>query len=99
MPKNRRNDIEILLDILKGIVTHPNSHATKLTYSAQLNYLQLRPILSRLNDKGYVNIENTVCKSKKVNRIIVHGLTPKGIAFMKDLEFLVKEIKELMEVS
>jgi len=96
MPKRfRRTKIEILLDILKGIATHPNSHATKLTYSAQLNYLRLRPILSKLNDKGYIHLENTICKSKKVNRIMVHGLTPKGIAFMKDLEFVIKEFESI----
>jgi predicted transcriptional regulator len=94
MPKKyKRTEIEILLDILKSIVANPNSCATRLSLKSNYNYNYLLPVLLKLNDKGFVSLKFTVTKSEKSRRIIVQGLTPKGIAFMKDLEFIVNELR------
>jgi predicted transcriptional regulator len=94
MPKKyKRTEIEILLDILKSIAAKPNSYATRLSSKSNYNYNYLLPILLKLNDKGFVSLKFTVTKSEKSRRVIVQGLTLKGIAFMKDLEFIVNELR------
>ena len=84
LSKNKRNDIEILSEMLS--LAQKGIKKTHLMYQTNVSYSQLVYYTDFLVEKGFIDIKNGGQNN-------IYRITEKGKNFLKDVENLMDQIK------